>query len=46
LFTKNLNGPDFEWQTAYYVGVDEYMKNKECKEQAEVTQGENVGNCD
>jgi hypothetical protein len=22
LFTKNLNGPDFEWQTAYYVGID------------------------
>jgi Reverse transcriptase (RNA-dependent DNA polymerase) len=49
LFTKNLNRPDFEWQTAYYVGIDEYMKtkkNKERKEQAEVTQGENVGNCD
>jgi hypothetical protein len=44
LFTKNLNGPDFEWQTAYYVGIDEYMKNKQPKKH-EVTQGENVGNC-
>jgi hypothetical protein len=42
LFTKNLNGPDFEWQTAYYVGIDEYMKQQK---KHEVTQGENVGNC-
>jgi hypothetical protein len=48
LFTKNPNEPDFEWQTAYYVGVDEYMKHKERmkQEKREVTQGENVGNCD
>jgi hypothetical protein len=44
LFTKNLNGPDFEWQTAYYVGMDEYMKVKK-QEQSKDTQGENVGNC-
>jgi hypothetical protein len=42
LFTKNLNGPDFEWQTAYYVGIDEYMKQQE---KHEVAQGENVRNC-
>jgi hypothetical protein len=42
LFTKNLNGPDFEWQTAYYFGIDEYMKQQK---KHEVTQGENVGNC-
>jgi hypothetical protein len=45
LFTKNLNGPDFEWQTAYYVGIDEYVKNKK-QEKHEVAQGENVRNCD
>jgi hypothetical protein len=46
LFTKNLNGPDFKWQTAYYVGVDEYMKAKQ-QEQCEDAQGENVGgNCE
>jgi hypothetical protein len=43
LFTKNLNGPNFEWQTAYYVGIDEYMKQQE---KHEVAQGENAGNCD
>lgn len=45
LFTKNLSGPDFEWQTAYYVGIDKYMKNKQQVHQSnEDIQGENAGN--
>ena len=45
IFTKNLSGPDFERQTAHYVGIDEYMKNKE-KKSGNSVQGENVRNCD
>jgi hypothetical protein len=42
LFTKNLGGSAFEWQAAYYVGVDEYMHNMNKNDDKNV-QGENVG---
>jgi Reverse transcriptase (RNA-dependent DNA polymerase) len=45
LFTKNLNGPDFEWQTADYIGFDEYMKHQKQEKQVDA-QGENGRNCD
>ena len=50
LYVKDLvshlnKPPDFEWQTAYYVGADEYMKHKKYKKQEkqQVAQGGMLG---